>query len=220
VAIGKVTELTEQDRARISQAVQQAERGTRAEIVPMIVERSGLYRDAQYRAGLMLALIVLAALVSFEAAWLPWGWHRDNAAWLLLATLAAYALGHWSGTLGPVIRAITPTERMKQKVRLRAERAFARHGIARTRERTGVLIMLSMFEHQVYVLPDREVGSRITSAQWQEAVQVAVEQLRQGDLVGGLCAAIERCGTFLTTACPARPGDNPNEISDRVIQEP
>src|SRR5215210_2485154 len=57
VAIGKQPMLTSQERARIEAAVQAAEQQTSAEIVPMIVARSGFYRDTQHRAGLMLALL-------------------------------------------------------------------------------------------------------------------------------------------------------------------
>ncbi|MDF0642742.1 MAG: hypothetical protein P0111_01820 [Nitrospira sp.] len=220
MAIGKAGGLTEQDRTCISQAVQTAERQTAAEIVPMVVGRSGLYRDAQHRAGLILALVALAGGLTLEPAWLPWGWHAGNAAWLLIATLSAYAVGAWLGRLGPVIRAVTSAERMKQKVRLKAERAFAQHGVSQTRDRTGVLIMLSLLERQIYVLPDRDLGQRVHPDDWIAPVRVAVERLKQDDIAGGLCAAVEQSGTLLARVCPVKPGDNPNEISDRVIEEP
>jgi putative membrane protein len=98
VVIGKQYTLTSQGRARVEAAVQAAEQGTRAEIVPMVVARSGVYRETQHRAGLILALLVLALLLSIETAWLPWGWHAANAVWLLIATMLAYGMGIWSGT--------------------------------------------------------------------------------------------------------------------------
>ncbi|HJT22753.1 MAG TPA: TPM domain-containing protein [Nitrospira sp.] len=220
MAIGKRPHLSAEDRARISEAVRTAERDTKAEIVPMLVSRSGLYRDAQHRTGLILGLLVLSALLTLETAWLPWGWHASNAAWLLLGTVGAYALGVWLGTFPPVIRLVTSTERMRQKVRLRAERAFAQHDISQTKERTGVLLLLSLLERQVYVLPDKEVAQRIQASEWGDMVKIMTARLRTGDLVGGFCAGIERCGALLARACPVTSGHNPNEISDRVIEEP
>jgi putative membrane protein len=220
VEIGETSRLTAQDRARVSEAVRSAEQRTRAEIVPMLVSRSGLYRDAQHRAGLVLALLMLTGLLTLEAAWLPWGWHAANAAWLVLSTVSSYALGVWLGTFTPIIRLVTSMERMRQKVRLRAERAFAQHGISQTRERTGVLLMLSMLEHQVYVLPDNEIARLVSSDQWNEVVQAVIERLKEDDIVGGLCAGISRCGTILARALPVTSGDNPNEIPDRMIEEP
>lgn len=220
MAIGRAIALTEQEKARISEAVRVAERRTSAEIVPMLVARSGLYRDAQHRTGLALALLVLTGLLTGEAMWLPWGWHAANGAWLIVATLLAYIFGTWLGTCAPVIRAVTSTDRLRHKVQLRAERAFAQHGISQTRERTGVLIMVSLLERHVHVLPDQGIGPRISAAQWDEAVGAVVTKLKANDIAGGLCAGIERCGALLARVCPATPDDNPDELPDRLVQEP
>lgn len=220
VETGKATALSEVGRERIRQAVHTAEQQTRAEIVPMIVARSGLYRDAQHWAGLIAALTVLTVLLTVEVSWLPWGWHASNAAWLVVAVTLTYAGGTWIGTWPPVIRLLISPTRMRHKVILRAERAFAQHAISQTSERTGVLILLSMLERQIYVLPDRSLTGLVSEDRWKQVVRAAVERLRGGDIAEGLSNAIAACGTVLADACPARPGDNPNELPDHVINEP
>ena len=217
--IGDKLELTAEEREQIRLAVQTAEQRTRAEIVPMIVSRSGLYREVRHWAGLTLALLVLTILITIESNWLPWGWHASNAAWLLLSALVAYGCGAWLGTLWPVIRLCTSAERMRHKVRLRAERAFSQHAVSQTHDRTGVLIMLSILERQIYVLPDRSLDGLASTDQWAEVVQAAVERLQGGDIVSGLCQGTYRCGLLLADICPGRPGDNPNELPDELIQE-
>ncbi len=219
MVIGKQYTLTSQGRARVEAAVQAAEQGTRAEIVPMVVARSGVYRETQHRAGLILALLVLALLLSIETAWLPWGWHAANAVWLLIATMLAYGMGIWSGTRPVIIRLLTSRERMQQKVQLRAELAFTQHGIAHTREQTGLLVMISLLERQVYVQADDALAELVPSSQWQEVVDVIIERMKAGDLVEGLCRGIEASGVILARACPTRQGDNPNELSNEVIQD-
>jgi putative membrane protein len=220
VEIGNRLELTAEERGRIRLAVQAAERRTNAEIVPMIVTRSGLYREVRHWVGLGLALLVLTILLTIESRWLPWGWHASNAAWLLLSTLVAYGCGAWLGTLWPVIRLCTSAERMRHKVKLRAERAFSQHAVSHTSERSGVLIMLSILERQIYVLPDRSLDGLASADQWAQVVQAAVERLQGGDIASGLCQGIEQCGVLLAGICPGRPGDNPNELPDELIQEP
>lgn len=220
VETGERLTLTADERERIRLAVHAAEQHTNAEIVPMIVSRSGLYRDAQYRAGIILALVTLTILLTTEILWLPWGWHTSNAAWLVLATILAYGAGAWLGSLVPIIRLFTSTDRMHQKVRLRAERAFAQHAVSQTRERTGVLIMVSLLEHQVYVLPDQPLFQRVPMERWSSVVEAAVDRLKAGDIVGGLCQSIQTCGVLLAEVCPGRPGDNPDELSNELVQEP
>lgn len=219
MATGRQPALTERERARVEAAVQAAEQHTSAEIVPMIVGRSGLYREAHHRAGLLSAVLVLTALLTIETAWLAWGWHASNAVWLLGVTILAYFVGSWVGTWPPVLRLFTSRERMCQKVQLRAERAFAQHGLAQTRERTGLLLMVSLLERQVYLLADHSLQGRISDEQWQKVVAVIVERMKVGDLAGGLCRGIEAGGILLAHARPPRDGDNPNELSDEVIQD-
>ena len=85
--------FTDAEQEQIRRAVQEAERVTKGEIVPMIVPASALYREAGYRMGLILALLALALLLTIEMYWLPWGWHAGNAGWLLLAVVVSYGLG-------------------------------------------------------------------------------------------------------------------------------
>ena len=219
MAIGKQPMLTSREQARIEAAVQAAEQRTSAEIVPMIVARSGFYRDTQHRAGLMLAVLGLAAALTVETAWLPWGWPLTNAAWLLAATVLAYGIGAWIGARPALIRFLTPRERMHQKVQLRAQLAFAHHGIAHTRGQTGLLLMVSLLEREVYVLADTALTGLVPSTQWQDVVSVIVERLKAGDLAGGLCRGIEASGVILARVCPPATGDNPNELPNDVIQD-
>ena len=220
VEAGKGLQLTAEEREQIALAVRAAEQHTTAEIVPMIVERSGLYRETQHRVGLGLALVILTGLLTFDMLWLPWGWHASNAAWLLLPTVLAYGAGAWLGTLPLIIRQLTSAERMRHKVKLRAERAFAHHALAQTRERTGVLIMVSLLEHQMYVLPDNPLFQRIPMDRWSGVVQAGIGRLQAGDIVSGLCQAIQACGLLLTEISPGCPDDNPNELPNELVQEP
>ncbi len=219
VETGERLQLTAEERERIRQTVHAAEQQTNAEIVPMIISRSGIYRDAQHRAGLLLSVVVLVLILTTEMLSLPWGWHGSNAAWLVLATILAYGVGTWLGALVPCIRLLTPTDRMRHKVRLRAERAFAQHAVSQTRERTGVLIMVSLLEHQVYVLADQSIFQRVPSERWASVVEATVGRLKRGDVVGGLCEGIQVCGTLLAAVSPSRPGDNPNELSNELVIE-
>lgn len=220
VGTGEGMHLTAEEREQIRLAVHGAEQHTNAEIVPMIVNRSGLYRDAQYRSGLILAVLALTVLLTTDASWFSWGWHASNAAWLILVTVLAYGIGTWLGTYTLVIRLLTPADRMRHKVQLRAERAFRQHAVSQTRERTGVLIMVSLLEHQIYVLPDQPLFQRVPLEQWTRIVQAAVERLHRGDIVGGLCQSVHACGVLLAEVCPSRPGDNPDELSNELVLGP
>ncbi len=213
-------EFTDGERERIKQAVRQAERGTRAEIVPMIVPASARYRESRYRAGLILAWFTLTTLLTVETYWLPWGWHAGNAGWLLLIVVVTYGFGHWLGTIPSIIRIVTPNERMANKVRLRAEQAFYRHGLHKTAGRTGILILISFLERRVQVLADQAIHDRVPAGTWDGLVSGITTGMRSGNATDAICEAIARCGVLLAQVSPAGPGDNPDELPDELIQEP
>lgn len=212
--------FTDAERERIRRAVQQAELVTKGEIVPMIVPASALYREASYRTGFMLALLVLALLLTIEIYWLPWGWHAGNAGWLLLAVVVAYGFGQWLGRIPEVIRLVTSRERLAHKVTLRAEQAFYKHGLHNTKGRTGILILVSLLERRVHVLADKGINERVPAGTWDGLVKGILDGIRTGQATDAICAAITQCGVLLAPVSPAGSGDNPNELPDTLIQEP
>jgi putative membrane protein len=211
--------FTDAERERIKQTVQQAERGTKGEIVPMIVPASALYREAGYRAGLILSLLTLAVLLTLEMYWLPWGWHAGNAGWLMLAVVIAYGIGQWLGTVSSIIRLVTSRERMAYKVKLRAEQAFYQHGLHNTKDRTGILILISLLEKRVHVLADRGINDRVPPGTWDGLVNGILDGIRAGNATDAICEAIAKCGALLSQVSPAGSGDNPDELPDNLIQE-
>lgn len=212
--------FTDAERERIKHTVQQAERGTKGEIVPMIVSASALYREAGYRTGLILALLTLAVLLTLEMYWLPWGWHAGNAGWLMLAVVVAYGTGQWLGAVPNITRLVTSRERMGYKVKLRAEQAFYQHGLHNTKDRTGILILVSLLERRVHVLADKAINDRVPPGTWDGIVNGILDGIRTGNATDAICEAIVKCGALLSQVSPAGSGDNPDELPDTLIQEP
>ena len=207
------------ERERIRRAAQQAELVTKGEIVPMVVPASALYREAGYRMGFMLALLALALLLTIEIYWLPWGWHAGNAGWLLLSVVASYGLGQWIGRVPRVIRLVTSRERFAHKVALCAEQVFYKHGLHNTKDRTGILIFVSILERRVHVLADKGLNDRVPVGTWDGLVNSILDGIRTGQATDAICEAIAKCGVLLAQVSPAGSGDNPNELPDRLIQE-
>ena len=206
------------DLEAIREAVQRAERRTRGEIVPMVVPVSARYRDASYLAGLIVALVTLAALVSVDYGWVRWRWTGHHPGWMIVGVLAAYALGSFIGRFPRVIRLLISNERMAMKVRLRAERAFYEQGLHKTKEGTGILIFLSLLERRAQILADQAIDARVPPGTWEILVRDLVQGIRADRQTKALCDAIARCGDLLALHFPASGGDNPNELPDELIR--
>ena len=222
-AAGNMEPFRRDDLEKIRRAVEAAEQRTRGEIVPLIVPASARYREAAHRGGLVGALGLLALFLMLDY----WGWGSGGwlsvlpgyPGWLILAATAGYLLGSYLGSLPACVRWFVSEERMATKVRYRAERAFYEHGLHRTREATGLLIMVSLLERRVQILADHAINERVDPGTWDEVVKQLVDGIRKGRLTESLCWAIARCGELLAKHFPARPGDNPDELRDGLIKE-
>jgi len=124
-----------------------------------------------------------------------------------------------AGTIPIFIRFFTSNERMAFKVRRRAELAFYEHGLHKTREGTGILIMASLLERRVQVLTDKTINDRVPPGTWDNLVQELIQGIKDGRPTEAFCQAITRCGDLLAQHFPAGPGDNPDELADDLIQK-
>lgn len=212
--------FSDTDLAAIREAVQAAERRTRGEIVPMVVPASARYREAAHLAGLILALTALSVLLSFESVWGIWGGGGSlHHGWIVLSVVAVYVVGHMLGTQPWCVRLLTSDRRMAVKVRLRAELAFYGHGLHRTREATGILVLLSLLERRVQILADRAINERVPPGTWDAVVTDLVRGIKDGRPADAISRAITRCGDLLAVHFPACEGDNPDELADDLIRE-
>jgi putative membrane protein len=204
-----------EDQRKIQEAVVAAEEGTRGEIVPMVVPVSGRY-EAGPLLGALLALLVLSGILMLERE--EWGFNYSPAL-ILLTVVLAYVLGNVIGSFPVILRWLTPEDDMDRQVRRRAEAAFYEHGLHKTREASGILIMISQLEHRVQILADRAIDEKVPPKTWDAVVKQLVQATKEGRPAEGLCRAIHQCGELLAIHFPARPGDNPDELGDDLRQE-
>ena len=197
-------------RRRVAEAVARAERLSRGQIVPVVVEKSDPYPEARFRGALLGAVLATAAVLLLD---LPL-----TLAELPLAQAAAALLGAWVATWDPVERALIGRKALDQAVRARALRAFHEQGLHKTAEGTGVLVFASLFEHQAVVLGDHGIHARMSDAGWDEAVRALVAGLRRGDPGEGFVEAVARCGATLAEHFPRDPaaGRPANELADEI----
>jgi putative membrane protein len=98
--------------------------------------------------------------------------------------------------------------------RQRAETAFLQEEVFNTRHRTGIMIFISFFEHEVIVMSDRGISKVVDQKQWDKIVADLIVHIRGGKLVEGLEGAIKRCGEILLEKGFHKTDDDVNELRD------
>jgi uncharacterized protein len=134
----------------IEAAVRDAERRTSGEIVPVLAERSDEYAEVR---------LVAAALLAPGAGvlWLAFAPGRDL--WLLPTQFGVFAVVAWLSGRRALLRLLAPGAWLAERVQRAAELAFHQLGMVETRDRTGILIYVSLLERRVVVLADRGIQS-------------------------------------------------------------
>ena len=212
------TLFTDADRERIREAVATAELRTAGEIVPYVVRQSGTYQVAVWRAASIGA--VVAALLALGFAWLYDGWSLTwlYSAWAmaLVMTGGGAAGAAIAAAVDPVRRTLAGSDRLDEQVHRRAAVAFIEEEVFDTRDRTGILLFVSLFEHRIEVVGDTGINAKVQPEEWVDVVDRVRSGIVSGDLAGGVVAAVEKCGDLLHRRGVAlRPGDT-DELSDEV----
>lgn len=94
-----------------------------------------------------------------------------------------------------------------------ARRAFVRLGIARTRERNGVLLFVVPSRRQIVVMGDDAIHARLGDAAWQAIADEVAAAFGRGEGTAGLVTAVAHLGESLAAEFP-RALDDVNELED------
>ncbi|MCD4749444.1 MAG: hypothetical protein K8R59_08715 [Thermoanaerobaculales bacterium] len=210
--------FTEEDLENIRKATGRAENRTSGEIVPVIVGVCGDYEGAVWKVSTMGAL--LAALIAGVVHGLGGFWSGFAALWVTLPTVTGAAIGYLLVQLWPGLRrAMISADSLEDNVRDRARQAFLEEEVFATRERTGILIFLALFEKRVVVLGDEGINRAVTQEAWDEVVAHLVDGIREGRPGPALVEAIGECGRLLENhGVEIRPDDT-DELADGLRME-
>ncbi|AYB30598.1 TPM domain-containing protein [Chryseolinea soli] len=209
--------FSDQDLQRIKTAVKDAENSISGEIVPVIVERSGQYMTANYKAGIMggsLAFILMIILDRYIISDYSNTLFYDPVFIFFVVILGGLVGGLLPNFVEALKRQLVGQVQLDQVTRQRAETAFLEEEVFNTKHRTGIMIFISFFEHEVIVMADRGISKVVEQKQWDKIVADLVGQIRAGKIVEGLEAGIKRCGEILLEKGFHKADDDVNELSD------
>jgi putative membrane protein len=212
------TDLDRMDDEAIQAAVRRAEERTAGEIVPVVVPQSGRYAVARWRGAAVAALLALLGGGLLLHLCEGGGLGAPLASWIVVGTsLAVGALGAVAVTyVAPLRRLFAGSALLAASVRRRALQFFVQEEVFDTRDRTGILIFVSLLERRVHVVGDTGIHERVRADDWKEVEARVREGIRTDALTDGLVEAIEMCGRLLERrGVNVRPDDE-NELSDAV----
>jgi len=228
--------LTPSELDAIEAAVRKAEAATTGEIYCIVTEESAHYSEIVVAWATVVALLGPAVLllagvhVTIPDLFSTWSASDVGAAIETAVRRALIGAIVTQGVLfvltGAVVsipavrRLLTPKGLKRLRVQRRAAEQFIAKNLHATRERTGVLIFVSLGERMAELIADDGIADHVDQHVWDKAMAALTDGLRHGRVEAGFEAAVGLCGEVLAAKFPAHAGDNPNELPDAVVVLP
>ena len=195
-----------QDRERIAAAIRAAEAKTSGEIVCVL---------AQTSSDVMALPILLATAAALAVPWLLIGLTAMTVQRILSLQVLTFLVLIVVLCLPRLRVALLPRKARRAVAHRVAMEQFVIRGIARKKERSGILIFVSLSERYARIIADEGISARVPQSQWQSAIAALLAQTRGGHIADGFIAAIEMCGAKLAEHFP-RSETTRDELPDKI----
>lgn len=211
--------LSAEDRRRIDQCIAAFEAHTGAQLVSAVVEKSDNYPEIPWKAFALGASVAALLRLSFDLARPDWltGYGTLFDAMLILGVGATLALV--SIRVPPFARLFLHGARAESEVIQHARVLFLQHDVFATPSRNGVLILISMFERRVVILPDTGLHTQIGDAELSPIIAGMIPLLAEGKACDALCKAVTEVEALLAARGYRARGDEGAGLPNTVIEE-
>ena len=206
------------ESAALEQAIAGLEAQTGVQLVTAVIGKADSYVELPWKAFSLGAALAGLVLVVGDALSPRWS-GAENALIFAVAILGAGAASALLAVVAPpYARLFLRTSRRDLEVRHYAQAFFLRRELFATRGRTGILLLVSLFERKVEILPDVGLHARFDAADWRTVIDAMTPLLRERRCFGALRQGVARVEVLLLAkGMTATRGGN--ELPDRPVQE-
>jgi putative membrane protein len=107
--------------------------------------------------------------------------------------------------------------RSEMEVRQYAESLFLSRQLFATNKRSGILLLVSLFERQVIILPDTGISTLLSREVMQDIISLMTPFLASGLVTRALEEGLKKIEEILVIAATGEAAEN--EIPDKIIEE-
>jgi len=211
--------LTTEERRRVDECVAAFEAATGAQVVTAVAAKSDNYPEIPWKAFALGASLAALARVIVELA-RP-DWHTGYATLIDAVAIlgAGAALALLSIRVHGLARLFLPGARAEAEARQHARDLFLRHEIFGTPARTGVMILVSLFERRVVILPDIGFQAELGEHGLEPVVAGMLPLLAAGRTADALCHGVTAVGALLAARGLHADGNEGAGLPNAVLEE-
>lgn len=105
---------------------------------------------------------------------------------------------------------------LKSSIYELAKKEFYKLGVAKTRDKTGILIFILLEKKQFYILADEGINKIVPENTWDGIKDEMQRMFKEGNFCKGVIHGIDEIGSLLSKHFPIKPDDT-NELSNKVV---
>ncbi len=189
--------LTSEEKAAIEARVAALERAAGIEVVTVVTARSDEYPEIVWEAfafGAAFAALFVAVADALRPEWVTGALVFTS----VIVVLAAGALCALASVYVPAFaRLFLRRSRAEVEVAQYANAQFLQRELFATPARTALLVVVSMLEHRVVILPDRGLRAHASAAQWDGVIARMTPLLTAGRTGGAVIAGLDAVSELL-----------------------
>lgn len=209
--------LSNEERSQLESHIAGAETRTGAQIVLSVIERSDNYAELPWKA-FALGTSFAGLMVLVMNLWWPLASSVTAAFLAIVMTLAAGAGFALLCVFVPdFARLFLNPRRADEETRQYAESLFLSRQFFATRDRKAVLLLVSLFERRIVVIPDTGLTGQLNHAAIDLIIKHMRVYLKAGQTARALDAGLIKLEEILSGN--ARPESSVNELPDDIIEE-
>lgn len=209
--------LSETDRVHLDKLIAEAELQTKAQIVLATVKRSDNYAEIPWKA-----FAFGSSAAGFAVFLLDLPVQGGGIGTMLLFPVVTILA---TGTLFVLLtilfqgfaRLFLSEGRRETEAMQYAESLFLSRELFATEGRRGILLLISQFERQVVILPDKGVRDRLSLEVMNNIISKMTQYLRKDEVRNAMETGVNE---LIAGLCPvAFSGPDINELSNKIIEE-
>ncbi len=206
--------FTTQEFEQIQNTVQETEKKISGEIVPVFLQQSDSYRETYWKSICIFTSIAMMAIVAREFFWKQIIFYTPLDIVLILGI--SIIVGFLTTYIPSYKRLLIGKSTMQERVTQAAESLFLQENVMETKHRTGILILLSLFERTVFIKADKGIAEKVSQEEWDDIIAQITATIKQGKQAKAITNAIEYCGILIEKHGFVIASDDTNELPNTL----
>jgi putative membrane protein len=212
--------LSDHHRNQLNLHIAETEKQTNTQIVLAVIKRCDAYAEIPWKAFALGSSI--AGLLFFMLNLLLNFWSSQTM--VLTAITATLSTGIVFALLAvfvlPFAKIFLSKHRGKEEVRQYAESLFLTRELFATTNRTGILLLVSMFERQVILIPDKGISNQLTNDTVRNIIAPMTALLKRNEVNNAMEEGLKQLSLILEAKALGRTATtNENELPNQIIEE-